>query len=240
MIDQSTTPQSDAGIGSNIPTTPETIRKGYNTVFPESPETPRMSHAHLPGSSPQSTPAITSTYPTQSKYSHSTPAMTGNHFAEVDTDAVNKARAAAEKYKPESVGKQASKLSQVTQARSRSSSPPGSTPPTPGHAINPVLAAPDLENMAQAQQNGLGNSGNMLSNDYEQKVDDWARNLDWPQPGQKIAEEEVFKSDMMGFIVKEWTDEDDEQSETFWDREFDRVVEAGRRAEREDKVLMFV
>lgn len=238
-IDQDITPTS-ANLGATTPATPGTIRRGFNAVFPDSPETPRPSHAQLPLSAPSSTPAITSTYPTPPEYSYSTPPMPENIFAEAGSDAINKARAAAEKYKPESVGKQASKLSQVTQARSRSPSPPASTPATPGLAIDSALITHDKENMVQGQHNNSAGAGDNTSHEYEQEYDDWARNLDWPEPGQKIVEEEHFKSDMMGLIMNDWTEEDDEQSEHFWHRQFDRVVDAGRRADREGKVLMFV
>lgn len=229
--DQSIPTQSNTSVVGNTPTTPETIRKGYNAVFPDSPETPRMSHARLPATAPQSTPASTSDYPTSPHHSYSTPSATGSIFAEAGTDAVNKARAAAEKYKPESVGKQASKLSQVTQARSRSSSPTGSRSATPAFAIDPALVA---------QDNVFDGAGNTVNQELERHLDTWAQDLEWPQPGQKIAEEEIFKSDMMSHILEQWTEEDDEQSEMFWDREFDRVIEAGRRAEHEGKILMFV
>lgn len=214
MIEQ-TTPIASANISGKTSATPESTRKGYNAVLPNSPETPRPSHAQLPGSATQSTIPVASNLIAQ--YSSSVSA---------DADAVLKARAAAEKYKPESVGKQASKLSQVTQARSRSTSPSGSTPRSPGRAIDPALFAQDEENAAE--------EGNTI--DY----DEWARNLDWPEPGDKIVEDEIFKSEMMQHILSEWTEEDEEQSHAFWSREYDRVVEVGRKAEREGKVLMFV
>jgi hypothetical protein len=230
MIERSTTPTASVSIGGNTPATPETIGKGRNAVFPESPETPRPSHAQLPGSAAQTTPAVSSFSPAP-QHSHTAPSTTESLFADAGTDAVTKARAAAEKYKPASVGKQASKLSQVTSARSRSSSPPASAPGTPSFTVD---ITQDKESAAQSQD------GNTIDLDYMKECEEWAANLDWPKPGEKIVEDEIFNSDMMKHIVKEWTEEDEEQNRTFWDREYDRVIEAGRRAEREGKVLMFV
>lgn len=240
IIEQSTPTQSNASGAGNRPTTPDSIRRGYSAVFPDSPETPRISHAQLPATASQSMPASSSTYPTPPQFSSSNPPVAGNIFAEAGADAVNKARAAAEKYKPESVGKQASKLSQVTQARSRSSSPPGSRPATPAFALDPALVAQDKKNVGPAQQVKSDATSNMVTHELEQHLDKWAQNLEWPQPGQKIMEEEIFKSDMMDHILNDWTKEDDEQSEMFWDKEFDRVVEAGRQAERGGKTIMFI
>lgn len=228
IFEQSTPVHSNTNIGgSNTASTPDTIRQGYNAVFPDSPQTPRLSHSQLPATTSQGAQASTSTgtSSTPTQLSYSTPPTTSTILAEADTSAVLKARAAAEKYKPASFGKQASKLSQVTSARSRSSSPPRSRGDTPGSGIDPALAAQNNE---------------PVTIELEQHLDKWARNLSWPAPGEKIVEEEAFNNEMMGQIRAEWTTEDDEQSQTFWDREFERVVEAGRRADRTGKVLMFV
>ena len=232
IIEQSTPVQSNTRTGNNTPNTPETVRRGNAAVASDSPETPRLPHAQLPAASPQTAQASTqTTQPRTSSYSappkltYSTPPTSANLFADVGPDAVNKARAAAEKYKPESVGKQASKLSQVTQARSPSSSPNGSRAATPASAMNPAIVAQNSDKIPHERQ---------------QEYDEWARNLDWPAPGQKIVEEEIFKSDMMKKIVQEWTEEDETNSKIFWNKNFDQVIEAGRKAEREGKVLMFV
>ena len=225
IIEQSTPVQSNAKFGNNTPTTPDTVRRGNAAVLSDSPETPRLPHAQLPAASSSTPKSSTASHPTPPKLTYSTPPTSGNLFADAGPDAVNKARAAAEKYKPESVGKQASKLSQVTQARSRSSSPNGSRTTTPALAIDSAIVAKDNEE---------------ISPELEQQYDEWAQNLDWPAPGQKIVEEEHFKSDMMNRILEEWTGEDDDQSQKFWETSFDQVIEAGRKAEREGKVLMFV
>jgi hypothetical protein len=201
-IFEQSTPMKSTIIGDN---TPDAIRQSQNSQLQDSPDTPRLSHAHLPLTSTQGA------QPSSSTVSHSTftplpsiPPTSSTLPAEADPSAIDKARAAAEKYKPASIGKQASKLSQVTSARSRSSSPPP------------------------------------RDDELQQRLDSWARNLAWPAMGERIVEEEVFNSEMMGRIRREWTEEDDEQSKDFWEREFERVVEAGRKAGREGKVLMFV
>lgn len=212
-FEQSTPLQSTTNNGvSNAPTTPDTIRQGHRTVLPDSPETPRPSHAQLPPTTSQNLQTSTA-----GAIRPATCPATSSIPTEADPSAIDKARALAEKHKPASVGKQASKLSQVTSARSRSSSPPPSREST--------LAPHDNQ---------------PITTEMEAHLDHWARNLSWPNAGEKIVEEEVFNSEMMSRICGEWTSEDDEQSSIFWEREFERVVDAGRNAGRTGKVLMFV
>jgi len=56
--------------------------------------------------------------------------------------------------------------------------------------------------MGPAQENKSDGTSYAAIHELEQQLGKWAQNLEWPQPGQKIVEEELFKSGMMGCILK--------------------------------------
>ncbi|KAK5195492.1 hypothetical protein LTR99_002014 [Exophiala xenobiotica] len=206
---------------------------------PPQPSTPRMSHAELPGAAP-ATPS----------------SNTQNESAMGDTaeSRLEKARSDAQKYKPA----RSSRLSLSDLAESRSSSPPGEdstfresqievsmTPPIRAttHVDTPTQITLSPTPTPVARRRELDNTviGEDGMTDYgrEHQYDEWAANLDWPEP-QTYVEAGIASQYIDDLVRKNWTERDSRESREFWNREFDAGLEAARKAEAEGRELVWI
>ena len=158
------------------------------------PASPRPAHTALPTVSPAASTSVM-------------PYDTSNSLADVSK--INKAREQAEKFKP----KESSRLSQVQQARSRSSSPPMSTEP---EDHTPSLSS---------------DNGEEEDDPEDHKFDDWAARLQWPAP--TLKKDAGYTTEYMeDYVTRNWTEDDDEQSATFYEKEWKRLEEAVKEADQ--------
>ncbi|KIW65790.1 hypothetical protein PV04_08015 [Phialophora macrospora] len=219
-----------------------TLDQVQGKVPSQPPSTPRMSHAELPQPSPSDQSGFTG--------------LTDN-FAVNDAQEIrlNKARSDAQKYKPA----KSSRLSLSEQARSRSSSPPGSdseyrqsqmevntskperggttTSPqdTPMQTASPVqkLGREDLDNTI------VGEDG-MTEYEREHQYDAWAADIFKDIPAQTYIEAGIVSSYVDKLVQKTWTERDTRESIEFWNREFEEGLKAAREAREQGRGLTWV
>ncbi|KAJ4505445.1 hypothetical protein HRR78_007707 [Exophiala dermatitidis] len=223
----------EEGDGAEDTAVPE--QAGEQDQVPPQPSTPRMSHAELPSQI--------------SNFTGHTESILMNESAEIR---LNKARSDAQKYKPA----RSSLLSLSEHARSRSSSPPESEGDFTQSQIevstptaNDLREADEAETAAQdtpSQPLGreeldntkVGDDG-MTDYQREHQYDEWAANLDWPEP--QTYEDAGIASDYIAELVqKNWTERDTRESVEFWDREFEEGLKAAREAAAQGKHLFWV
>lgn len=218
-----------------------TLDQDTRGEVPPPPSTPRMSHAELP--QPSSSSQI-SAFVGQSE---SAPSETAESRLE-------KARSEAQKYKPV----RSSRLSLTAQARSRSSSPPGSdsefresqiqvSTPTAGPIRSRLPEDTFVEESTLTDKSSgredldnttVGDDG-MTDYEREHQFDEWAENLAWPEP-QTYVEAGVCSSYIADLVRKNWTERDTQESIEFWQREFDEGLKAAREAKAQGKELVWV
>ncbi|KAI1613761.1 hypothetical protein EDD36DRAFT_463636 [Exophiala viscosa] len=218
-----------------------TLDQTSRDEVPSPPSTPRMSHAELPQSSSSS---------------QSTTFASQNESTAPDTaeSRLEKARSEAQKYKPV----RSSRLSLTAQARSRSSSPPGSdsefresqievSTPNAGPIQARVPDDTTLDETALAHgalgREELDNTtvGDDGMTDYgrEHQYDEWAENLDWPEP-QTYVDAGVCSSYIADLVRKNWTERDTQESIAFWEREFDEGLKAAKEAKAQGRELVWI
>lgn len=201
---------------------------------PEQPQTPRLSHAELPGTS--------GTAASQS--------LSENGVAHEPTEvALDKARLKAEKYKPKS----SSRLSNVEKARSRSPSPEGhtededetitistakSSKPTMHSSQSATTApavqlpgAPPQPFVPKSLDNVAKGVDGLTEHEREHQYDEWAASLAWDS-SQTYEDAGTGSSFIHNLIRKNWAEEDSIRSESFWAREFEEVDAAMKNAEK--------
>lgn len=79
----------------------------------------------------------------------------------------------------------------------------------------------------------------MTDYEREHQYDEWAANLDWPEP-QTYVEAGIASSYIDDLVRKNWTERDSQESREFWNREFDAGLEAARKAEAEGRELVWI
>ena len=175
--------------------------------------------------------AGTATVPNAPKISHA--ALPGSD------DRLNKARQEAQQYKP----KQASRLSQVEPARSESSSPP----PISAPITTTTLTATSTAEMVQSEQEQpltaeeVDAARAAIREDAEKmrEAEEWAANLDWPEPVSYV-DAGLCSEYIDNLIRSRWTEEDDQRTHEFWDKEFDEVNAMCNAAKAEGKTLKLI
>jgi hypothetical protein len=219
-----------------------TLDQVQGKVPSQPPSTPRMSHAELPQPSPLD----------QSGFTGHTDSIAVNDTHEIR---LNKARSEAQKYKPA----KSSRLSLSEQARSRSSSPPGSdsefresqmevnTPEpergrttsspqdTPMQTASPVQppSRDDLDNTV------VGEDG-MTEYGREHQYDAWAADIFKDIPPQTYVEAGIVSAYVDKLVQKTWTERDTRESIEFWNREFEEGLKAAREAKEQGRGLTWV
>ncbi|ETI25770.1 hypothetical protein G647_02544 [Cladophialophora carrionii CBS 160.54] len=219
-----------------------TLDQVQGKVPSQPPSTPRMSHAELPQ---------TSAFDQSGFTGHSDSIMV-NDTQEIR---LNKARSDAQKYKPA----KSSRLSLSEQARSRSSSPPGSdsefrespievsTPEPVGHR---TITSPQDTTMQTASplqplgredlDNTIVDEDGMTEYEREHQYDAWAAEIFKNVPSQTYIEAGVVSSYVDNLVQKTWTDRDTRESIEFWDREFEEGLKAAREAREQGRELIWV
>jgi hypothetical protein len=197
---------------------------------PPPPSAPRPSHAELPS-------------PIKPVEAPPKPHQTAQ-------EQIEQQRKLLTKYKP----KNSSGLARVEPARSRSSSPPRASqedvpalvrdgdisdePPSPtppsGNLTGDIGSdlPRDLDNTTR------GDDG-MTDYEREHQYDEWARNLDWPEP-QTYVEAGLCSAYIDELIRKKWTEEDDRITAKFWGEEFADVERLMEEARGRGQVLELV
>ena len=221
---------------------------GTEDLPAQPPSTPRMSHAELPQ---------TSTIGDLSGLTGHTDSIMMNETQEIIR--LNKARSEAQKYKPA----KSSRLS-LSEARSRSSSPPGSdadfaesqietgTPePFRGRTATSYQDSPIQLTAASefaVSREGLDNTtvgeDGMTAYEREHQYDAWAEELfsgipTAPAP-QTYVEAGIASSYVENLVQKTWTERDTRESVEFWMREFDEGLKAAHEAEEQGRELRWI
>ncbi|KIV77156.1 hypothetical protein PV11_08980 [Exophiala sideris] len=218
-----------------------TLDQPSQDEVPPPPSTPRMSHAELP-------------QPSSSSQVSSFASQNESTVPDTAESRLEKARSEAQKYKPV----RSSRLSLTAQARSRSTSPPGldsefresqievSTPNAgPIQARLPDDTTMDETVLAdrplgrEELDNTTAGDDGMTDYEREHQYDEWAENLDWPEP-QTYVDAGVCSSYIADLVRKNWTERDTQESIAFWEREFEEGLKAADEAKGQGRELVWI